>query len=145
MSILGERIRRLRLEIEKTQKEFGALFGVANSTVSLWESGDNQPDADMLTRIASHFRVSVDWLIGRTDDRGQRGVDRPNLAEKWPNLSDERRQRAYDLERATKGLPDSYIIIPREISNEAFDSVMKALGAIGALSRIMGQEKPDHD
>ena len=143
MTILGERIRRLRLEIEKTQKEFGALFGVANSTVSLWESGANEPDAATLARIASHFRVSVDWLVGRTDDRGQRGVDKPNLAERWPNLSPDRRQRAYQMEQAAKGMPDTYLVIPQGTTNEKFDDLMKILGTMVQL--MEATKKPDHD
>lgn len=141
MTILGERIRRLRLEAEKTQKDFGALFGVANSTVSLWESGANEPDADTLARIASHFRVSVDWLVGRTDERSQRGTERPNLAERWPHLSPDRRQSAYQMEQAAKGLPGTYLSIPKETTNEQFDGLMKLFGTMTELLRAT--EKPD--
>lgn len=140
MTMLGERIRRLRLEAEKTQKDFGSLFGVAYSTVSLWESGANQPDTEMLARIASHFKVSVDWLVGRTDDREQRGADRPNLAGRWPNLSPERRQLAYQLEQAAKRLPHVYVVFPPETTNEKFDGFIKM---IEAGVQLMANQKPD--
>lgn len=98
MGLIGGRIRRLRTEAELTQLEFGGIFGVANSTVSQWESEVNEPDAATLTKIAERFHVSLDWLMGRTDVREEKRSNRPNLVEMWPNLSPNRRERALTLQ-----------------------------------------------
>lgn len=42
-------------------------MGVSRSAVAMWESG-TEPGNDMLQRLADHFNVTVDYLLGRTDD-----------------------------------------------------------------------------
>lgn len=69
MATLGERIKSLRQESGLTQEEFGKKFGVAKSTVSLYESGRSTPDDTMKLKIADHYDVSVDYLLGLTNDR----------------------------------------------------------------------------
>lgn len=48
-----------------SQQAFAGDFGVAQSTVGGWESGKREPDLDTLIRIANHFSVSTDSLLGR--------------------------------------------------------------------------------
>jgi transcriptional regulator with XRE-family HTH domain len=50
-----------------TQKELGKLLGITGAAVSAYEVDKNQPDFDMLQRIAAIFGVSTDFLVGRTD------------------------------------------------------------------------------
>lgn len=66
MATLGERIKQLRLEHELTQEEFGKLFGVTKYSVSLYESNKSSPSDEIKKKIAEHFNVSLDWLMGRT-------------------------------------------------------------------------------
>lgn len=47
----GDEIRQLRLALGKTMKEFGALFDVTESTVSVWESGRCHPRFDTLVEL----------------------------------------------------------------------------------------------
>ena len=67
------RLRELRRAKGLTLKEVGSLVGVAESTMSLYESGKRQPDYEMLQALAEFFGVSTDYLLGRTD------VERPTL------------------------------------------------------------------
>mgnify|MGYP001053429951 FL=1 len=69
MKTIGQRIRQLRKENNITQEELGKMYGLAKSTVSLYESGRSNPDDEIKQMIADHFNVSVDWLLGRTDER----------------------------------------------------------------------------
>lgn len=116
MPLIGERIRRLRNEAELTQQEFGVLFGVANSTVSQWEIGTNEPDAEMLVKIVERFRVSLDWLVGRTDAREGKATPLPDLSKRWPALSSDRRGKAFQLERMVDTLH-----IPPDMLDADFD------------------------
>lgn len=43
-------------------------MGVQQSTASNWETGRYEPDNDSLQKIASFFEVSVDYLLGQSDD-----------------------------------------------------------------------------
>lgn len=69
MATIGERIKQLRKEHDLTQEQFGNLFGVVKSTVSMYESNKSIPDDEMKKKIAEYFNVSLDWLMGRTDIR----------------------------------------------------------------------------
>ena len=45
----------------------GKEIGVASSTIAKWKSG-TIPNGDTLIQIADYFDVSVDYLLGRTDN-----------------------------------------------------------------------------
>ncbi len=59
------RLRELRKESDLTMKELGKAIGVAESTVSAYETGKREPDLMTLCKIADYFRVSLDYLLGR--------------------------------------------------------------------------------
>jgi len=65
----GKRLKALRLEKEITQKQLGVLTGVAESTVSLYESDKRMPDNNMIKAFADYFDVTIDYLLGRSDIR----------------------------------------------------------------------------
>ncbi|AEE97710.1 helix-turn-helix domain-containing protein [Mahella australiensis] len=69
MVTLGQRIKQLRKEHNMTQEEFGKLFGIVKSTVSLYEHDKSIPDDSIKKMIADYFNVSIDYLMGRTDIR----------------------------------------------------------------------------
>lgn len=66
-SILGNRIREIRLNLNLTGEEFGKKLNVTKVAVSKWENGQRSPDTEMLVKIADIGDVSLDWLLGRTD------------------------------------------------------------------------------
>lgn len=69
MATLSNRIRRLRQERGLTQDEFGKLFGIVKSTVSLYENGRSVPNDQIKTDMCRYFNVSMDYLLGLTDER----------------------------------------------------------------------------
>lgn len=68
MDSLGSRIKYLREKNNISQIEFAKKIGVSNAVLSRYESGDRKPDYDILNKIADYFGVSVDFLLGRTDN-----------------------------------------------------------------------------
>lgn len=69
MATIGDRIKQLRLENNLTQEEFGKIFGIVKSTVSMYESNKSTPDDELKKKIAEYFNVSLDWLMGVSDIR----------------------------------------------------------------------------
>lgn len=65
------RIRELRKAKKVTMKELGNMIGVAESTMSLYETGKRKPDPETLSRLADYFNVSVDYLLGRDEGQSQ--------------------------------------------------------------------------
>lgn len=57
-------IARLRGAAKLTQEGLAAHVGVTKAAVSKWEVGAGYPDMEMLPRLASFFRVTVDDLLG---------------------------------------------------------------------------------
>ena len=45
------------------------MVGVSKGAISAYETDIRQPSYDVLIRLANLYRVSVDYLLGRTDDR----------------------------------------------------------------------------
>ena len=60
-----QQLRILRKNKGLSMKELGAAVGLAESTISLYETGKRQPDNDTMLRLADFFGVSIDYLLGR--------------------------------------------------------------------------------
>lgn len=67
--MISERLKSLREDADLSQKELAKALGVSPSTIGMYESGKRTPDSDMLTRICDFFNVSVDYLLGRIDNK----------------------------------------------------------------------------
>ena len=51
-----------------TQDEVGDIIGVKRYSVYTYEKGLNFPDVRGLIALADYFGVSLDYLVGRTDN-----------------------------------------------------------------------------
>lgn len=61
------RLKELRQQAGSAQSELARLLDVSREAYSMYESGKRQPRLEMLDTLASHYRVSVDYLLGRTE------------------------------------------------------------------------------
>lgn len=64
---IGERIRSMRENAHMTQKEFAEIIGVANGSISKWETGKLDICFANLWKAASCFGVSVSQLVDGTE------------------------------------------------------------------------------
>jgi len=70
LEILAKRLRGLREEKGLTQKELAQALGLnSKSTITNYEQNSRDPDYETLIKIAKYFGVSVDFLLGQTDQR----------------------------------------------------------------------------
>lgn len=67
--MLSERLEQLRKEKNFFQEDLAKILNVAQTTISSWEKGRTTPDKDMLILLANLFDVSVDYLLGRSDNK----------------------------------------------------------------------------
>ena len=67
--ILKTRIRELRKEQCETQVQVANALGIAESHYQRYERGAGLPNIENLWKLADHFEVSVDYLIGRSEER----------------------------------------------------------------------------
>ncbi|SFP17364.1 helix-turn-helix domain-containing protein [Salibacterium halotolerans] len=62
------RLIELRKNKKINQKELAEIIGVARTTYGMYEQGQRTPDYDTLQKIADYFEVSLDYLLGRTNN-----------------------------------------------------------------------------
>lgn len=66
--MIGERLFELRKDAGLTQDELGAILKVNKHSISSYERDKSEPPDDIKVLIANFFRVSVDYLLGVTDN-----------------------------------------------------------------------------
>lgn len=64
----GSRIALLRKKRRLTQEEVAQSIGVSRAAYSHYEHNRRKPNYTTLSRISSLFHVSIDYLLGRTED-----------------------------------------------------------------------------
>lgn len=64
MNKKSNNIRIARKAAGITMKELGAKVGVAESTISQYETGKRQPDNTMLLMLAEELNTTIDFLLG---------------------------------------------------------------------------------
>jgi len=62
-----QRLKELRIEKNLQQKDLAEIINVSKSAVSGWEVGRNQPNYEILMKLASYFEISIDYLLGYND------------------------------------------------------------------------------
>lgn len=78
-----ERLKKLRKEAELSQKSLALKLDTSQQNIDYWENGQRNPKKDKLTKIAEFFDVSIDYLLGTTDDpRTQVDIDIDEAIEK---------------------------------------------------------------
>lgn len=65
--MLGERLAFLRRRENISQKELGEKLNISHYTISSYEKGRSEPNDEIKVRIARHFNVTLDYLVGLID------------------------------------------------------------------------------
>ena len=73
---VGERIRKLRKELNMTQEEFARILGVSKELISKYEVGYYIPPDRWLRLMAHTFGVSYEWL---KDGKGEMWKEGPKV------------------------------------------------------------------
>lgn len=64
----GDRIALLREKHGLTQEDLARKLGLSRASLSHYETSRREPDHETINKIASFFRVSTDFLLGRTEN-----------------------------------------------------------------------------
>ena len=65
----GERILKLRIEKDLTQKEIADQLGIAQQTYQGYETGNTKATLHLLEQLSNIYNVSMDFLAGKTEER----------------------------------------------------------------------------
>ena len=64
----SERIIQLKNERKLLQKDIASSIGLSLRAYQYYEKGQKEPTLSVLLRLADYFDVSLDYLVGRSDD-----------------------------------------------------------------------------
>jgi len=67
-NIFSARLSTLRRDKKLSLEATGKIVGVSNQAISSLEKGKSAPSFDVLCALADYFDVSLDYLVGRSDD-----------------------------------------------------------------------------
>ena len=67
MSVFSQRLLELRQASQLSQSATAKALEIGNRTYQYYESGEREPTLSTLARMADLYRVSIDYLAGRTD------------------------------------------------------------------------------
>ena len=87
------RIKDLREDKKESQQKLAMLLNVSQTMISRYELEQAYPDVEMLIKLAQHFGVSVDYLIG---------VSESKLPYTKSNLSEQEQQMLFLFKRLSK-------------------------------------------
>ena len=123
---LGERIKKVRKELNLTQQIFSDRIGLKRNSLALIEAGRN-PSEQTLTLICRTFRVNEEWLRGGVGEMFLKtdGNILSELAEEF-TLSDKQ-----------KAVISAFL----KLTDEQKDAIIEAISAVAAEMEQLDAEK----
>jgi transcriptional regulator with XRE-family HTH domain len=70
--IFGQNVRELRIANQDSQTALAQHLGVTKTQISDIENGKIATTIEKLCALADYFGVSLDYLVGRSDDPARR-------------------------------------------------------------------------
>lgn len=67
-TILAQRLRQCRKDRRLSQREVGIYCDITEKAYQNYELGAREPKITILMRIAEFYKVSLDYLVGLTDN-----------------------------------------------------------------------------
>jgi transcriptional regulator with XRE-family HTH domain len=82
---LGSRLKTLRTQKKLSQQELAEKLRINRVTYSQYEVNRREPNIETMQKLADFFDVSLDYLLGRSDDPAQVEQD---VRTSTPDLAD---------------------------------------------------------
>ena len=65
----SERLKKLRKQAQLTQVDVAEKLGISQPAYASWERGVKKPTQENLVKIAQILNVSVDYLVGNSENK----------------------------------------------------------------------------
>ena len=66
--MFGKRLKKLREQAGLFQEAVADAVGTSSRNIGYYENMDRRPNPEMLIKLANFYNVSVDYLLGRSDN-----------------------------------------------------------------------------
>lgn len=64
-----QRIQDLRVDSDLSQRQLGEILHIRQRSYSHYETGSRGIPIEMLIRLADYYDTTIDYLVGRTDNK----------------------------------------------------------------------------
>lgn len=68
MSEFSNKLKELRTSKNISQKQIASQLDIADRQYRRYENEEQQPTLPIIIKLANYFDVSLDYLVGRTDN-----------------------------------------------------------------------------
>lgn len=127
---LRDRIKELANQRKVSVAELERALGFGNGSISKWNK--QSPSTEKLKQVADYFQVSLDYLVGRSDD-------------KYDLSPQEKIDIGVEAEKMIKGLNDegSINFYGEPMSEEDKEATLSALNLLMTINRKKAKKKKD--
>lgn len=87
--MFNNRLKDLRLSKQLTQDKLANEISLTRSTIAAYEQGSISPSVDTLLILSSYFEVSIDYLLGLTDETNNQNKCYEKLINYYSRLNQE--------------------------------------------------------
>lgn len=105
-----ETLKSLREKFGESMSKTAEFLGIPKGTYASYEYGKREPNIEMITKIAKHYKVTTDYLLGRPDA-------------KQPDDPVELLAAQYKLGTTEHAIIASYLALPQEDRTKLVDIV----------------------
>lgn len=127
---LRDRIKELANQRKVSVAELERALGFGNGSISKWNK--QSPSTEKLKQVADYFQVSLDYLVGRSDD-------------KYDLSPQEKIDIGIEAEKMMKGLNDegSINFYGEPMSDEDKEATLSALNLLMTINKKKAKKKKD--
>jgi transcriptional regulator with XRE-family HTH domain len=115
MTSIAGSLKKLRKAKKMSQKDLARVLNMSPSTLGMYETSKREPDYQTLSKIASYFGVSTDYMLGIEPQEGDTGAERVEnnfgirdisrdeaeiialMRQHWGGLSMERKKKRFGM------------------------------------------------
>ena len=80
-------LKTIRNNMGISQQTLATAIGTTQQSINMYENHKVEPDIATLISLADYFDVTVDYLIGRTDENNQHLSDSNSIFSKYVRLN----------------------------------------------------------
>ncbi len=68
INLVANNLKKIRLQHNDTQEVISKIINTDRSNYSRYEVGKNLILTSLIIDFAKHYKVSIDWILGKTED-----------------------------------------------------------------------------
>ena len=158
LDYFGDRLKTLRRERGITQQELADAIGISKGGLCYYENTNRAPDITVLEKFADYFKVSADYLLGRTNAQTQKAklqavCNHTGLSDKSVNLLSDLKENSpaqlrvinFLLEQAAGDMDIIYDLDDSDYQGSILNAVVRYLSRYSGCDEYIAENVSSSD